>query len=659
MPWSTIVCHSLVPLPTPKSAVSIIPKWRPPLFVLLFFLFTFKRVVGTDIEFCGRALGMESGRIRDEQLSVSSSFDSLSTGPANARLNSESGSGAWCPQNQINATSHEWIQVELGEEYVITGVRTQGRWDKGRGKEYAQGYMVEYWRESLNRWARYKDAHGNEIIRANSDTQNSILRLLDGAIVARSVRLVPVSESVRTVCLRFELFGCEYKDALLSYSAPSASFADALDLRDSSYDGSATEVKNGSGQLADTLLCGGIGRLFDGTVGEDNFEERPEGWVGWRTDQMWAPFVSIELFFSKTQNFSSFSLHSSNFRRAGAPLFRFVRVLFAPIGDTFSSRIVQFDVPPDFLAESARWIRVPIPHRIGTKVRLELHFGNAAKWLLISEIRTESEDVSNGAKTILEGQNSNLTPKIETFEIGQSAEGNGDEKQRQRTTNGTDCLLIVAFVCAFVLGCALLCLCFFLLFRPSPPPPGLKRRSAHSSASFASLSSSSDNSNSLLHQLLLKKAQRKIENSKKPRNSKKVAVPEVQLGEDGKELMDIAKLVIEQNVKRALISGGKASEEDNGQYADPEEPTQFDIEKRPLASSSACPSHFLFTGEATRRAKLRHFPSSEYSIASFVGNESVHSAVDPSRYRRTPIMCQFSPLPPPLPSMPPPSRRNQ
>lgn len=46
---------------------------------------------------------------------------------------------------------------------VIGQVRTQGRWDKGRGMEFPQAFMVEYWRESLGRWARYKDVHGNEV----------------------------------------------------------------------------------------------------------------------------------------------------------------------------------------------------------------------------------------------------------------------------------------------------------------------------------------------------------------------------------------------------------------------------------------------------------------------------------------------------------------
>ena len=63
--------------------------------------------------------------------------------------------------------------MEFPGNIVISGVKTLGRWDKGRGREYAPSYMIEYWRESLGggnasgNWARYKDKSGNEVIRWN------------------------------------------------------------------------------------------------------------------------------------------------------------------------------------------------------------------------------------------------------------------------------------------------------------------------------------------------------------------------------------------------------------------------------------------------------------------------------------------------------------
>lgn len=51
----------------------------------------------------------------------------------------------------------------------------------------------------------------------NSDTQSAVFRALDGGIVARNLRVIPVSEVTRTVCMRVELYGCSYKGYRESY----------------------------------------------------------------------------------------------------------------------------------------------------------------------------------------------------------------------------------------------------------------------------------------------------------------------------------------------------------------------------------------------------------------------------------------------------------
>lgn len=58
---------------------------------------------------------------------------------------------------------------------------------------------------------------------------------------------------------------------------PDGSIIDGLDVRDISYDGIVGE--NG-------YLSGGLGRLFDGVIGEDNFEKNPNGWVGWHKKEL-------------------------------------------------------------------------------------------------------------------------------------------------------------------------------------------------------------------------------------------------------------------------------------------------------------------------------------------------------------------------------------
>ena len=64
-------------------------------------------------------------------------------------------------------------------------------------------------------------------------------------------------------------------DSLVSYSMPDGSFADGLDLKDTSYDG----VHEPNGTLSE-----GLGKLYDGILGKDNFEKYPYEWLGWRKD---------------------------------------------------------------------------------------------------------------------------------------------------------------------------------------------------------------------------------------------------------------------------------------------------------------------------------------------------------------------------------------
>lgn len=46
-------------------------------------------------------------------------------------------------------------------------------------------------------------------------------------------------------------------------------------MQDFSYDGYAN---------TSDVLIGGLGKLCDGVVGEDNFEKHPENWIGWQKD---------------------------------------------------------------------------------------------------------------------------------------------------------------------------------------------------------------------------------------------------------------------------------------------------------------------------------------------------------------------------------------
>ena len=149
---------------------------------------------------CSSSLGVESGLLPDSQLSASSSYSS-SVLPQMGRLNSIVGGGAWCPSNVISNDSIEWLEVDLGREQMVTGVITQGRWDRGLGQEFAKYVMIQYMKEdewvSEGGWRK-----------ANRDTFTPVVIQLQTRVRTNRVRIVPLSHHPRTVCIRLEVCGC-------------------------------------------------------------------------------------------------------------------------------------------------------------------------------------------------------------------------------------------------------------------------------------------------------------------------------------------------------------------------------------------------------------------------------------------------------------------
>jgi hypothetical protein len=90
------------------------------------------------------AFGMEDGKI--ENLQITSSSSSTGLHPELGRLNAKS---CWSAGEN---DSHQWIQVDLGKERVVTAIATQGRMN---AEEWVVSYEVWY---SLDRetFEKYK-----------------------------------------------------------------------------------------------------------------------------------------------------------------------------------------------------------------------------------------------------------------------------------------------------------------------------------------------------------------------------------------------------------------------------------------------------------------------------------------------------------------------
>ena len=96
-------------------------------------------------------LGMEDGRIKDDQIRAATILNSLSQA-ADGRLNHEDGYGGWCP-NQTHHGSrtgpfyYQFILVKLVRPVRLKGIATQGRYN---GVEKVERYRITYTPDTKN-----------------------------------------------------------------------------------------------------------------------------------------------------------------------------------------------------------------------------------------------------------------------------------------------------------------------------------------------------------------------------------------------------------------------------------------------------------------------------------------------------------------------------
>ncbi|XP_074599488.1 uncharacterized protein LOC141853883 [Brevipalpus obovatus] len=332
------------------------------------------------------ALGMESGAIKASQLSSSSSFNLQGVGPQSARLNREEFDGAWCPKEPMNyaKSGTEWIQVNLNQRYTITAIATQGRFGNGRGLEFTEEYYVEYSRDFGTTWSKWKNHRGQTHLRGNNDTYSNVTNTLDLPIVAANmIRIYPFAKHQRMVCLRFELFGCAYKDGPLSYSMPDGAFGGRYgDLIDDTYDGIRDSGK---------YLIGGLGQLIDGIKGHENYKMNAGfEWIGWEAIN---ETIEIVFEFEQFRNFTSAEVHIHNAFTKDIEVFSSARIYFSFDKNRWSRYPLEVDYIPDRVRESPRNVIINLKNKVAKYVKFSLKF--ASKLILISEIKFNSLPISN------------------------------------------------------------------------------------------------------------------------------------------------------------------------------------------------------------------------------------------------------------------------
>ncbi|XP_046735368.1 epithelial discoidin domain-containing receptor 1-like [Diprion similis] len=365
-------------------------------------------VHGVDLSQCIAPLGMESGAIPDADITASSSFDSGNVGPHQARLRMENQGGAWCPKEQITTEPREWLQVDLHTVHLITATGTQGRFGNGVGVEYAEAYLLEYWRPRLGKWVRYRDAKGEEVIKGNTNTYLESKHELKPPLWASKVRFLPYSYHRRTVCMRVELYGCYWSDGVVSYSMPQGDKrGNGWEFFDATYDGHW-----------DGDLQRGLGQLTDGQTGPDNFKmgfydyDRSQGWVGWRNDTRSGQPLEIKFEFDQVREFSAVHIYCNNQFTRDVQVFSQVDILFSVGGKYYTGEPITYTYMEDKIFETSRNITIKLHHRVGKFVNLRLHF--SARWIMLSEVTFDS-DIAHGNFTPEEAPSTEPPPLGDVF----------------------------------------------------------------------------------------------------------------------------------------------------------------------------------------------------------------------------------------------------
>lgn len=348
---------------------------------------------------CRYPLGMSGGHIPDEDITASSQW-SDTTAAKYGRLDLEEGDGAWCPELPVEPNDlKEFLQIDLRKLHFITLVGTQGRHAGGHGIEYAPKYRLNYSRDG-SRWISWRNRQGKQVLDGNSNPYDIILKDLEPPMVARFVRFVPVTEHSTNVCMRVELYGCVWLDGLVSYSAPAGQQfvlpgGSIVYLNDSVYDGAIGYS-----------MTEGLGQLTDGVSGLDDFAQTHEyhmwpgyDYVGWRNESAADGYVEITFEFDRVRNFTTMKVHCNNMFAKGVKAFREVRCYFRADSADWEPDAVTFPLLLDSVNPSARFVTVPLHHRMASAIKCQYHFADT--WLMFSEVTFQSDTARYNTSGVL------------------------------------------------------------------------------------------------------------------------------------------------------------------------------------------------------------------------------------------------------------------
>ncbi|XP_072032975.1 uncharacterized protein [Amphiura filiformis] len=150
-------------------------------------------------------LGIEDGRINDNHITASTEWAS-NHGARYGRLNRPAQSGTTGGWSAGYNNANQWIQANLGDSMLVTGVKIQGRADY---PQWVTQFKVQYSNDGSSwKFVQQTNNQGDMIFVGNTDHTTVVSNCFPTQVTAAYIRLVPTAWHGH-ISLRFEVVGCD------------------------------------------------------------------------------------------------------------------------------------------------------------------------------------------------------------------------------------------------------------------------------------------------------------------------------------------------------------------------------------------------------------------------------------------------------------------
>ncbi|NXK08854.1 DDR2 protein, partial [Herpetotheres cachinnans] len=111
-------------------------------------------------------------------------------------------------------------------------------------------------------------------------------------------------------------------------------------------------------------------------------------YVGWRNESTAGGYVEITFEFDRIRNFTAMKVHCNNMFAKGVKIFKEVQCYFRADTSEWEPSAVSSVLVLDDVNPSARFVTVPLLHRMASAIKCQYYFADA--WMMFSEITFQS-----------------------------------------------------------------------------------------------------------------------------------------------------------------------------------------------------------------------------------------------------------------------------